>query len=105
MEKKYLLVALVVVLAAALFTFTPNDGNFLGATVGEFSVDEYQDGCVDNDPDNLYGVAGEAINGRIRYVDHCQGNDLHQYACTTSNTIRKTHAYRCPGSCVAGACV
>lgn len=94
------IVAMVGVVALVL------NGSLAGAPVYEVKTGDYQDLCVDNDPDNDYYKLGKTTFGRIEYLDYCLG-DTHvvQYRCASSQEISPTTPYECENGCHKGYCL
>lgn len=94
------IVAMVGVVALVL------NGSLAGAPVYEVKTEDYQELCVDDDPENDYYQLGKTKFGRIEYLDYCLG-DSHvvQYHCASTQTARSTAPYECPNGCHNGYCL
>ncbi|HLC52706.1 MAG TPA: hypothetical protein VJI98_05670 [Candidatus Nanoarchaeia archaeon] len=108
-EPSYLLVVSIVALAAiALLIFGTNiNGAYV---IQERTVETHQPACINTDPGLDPNFPGMVHYGRIQYFDHCNQNfanedEVVQYYCATSNTVRMVHGSPCPNGCEAGRCL
>jgi hypothetical protein len=100
----YLFMAgIVAIVGIVAFVLT---GSLSGAPVYENKVEDYQELCTDNDPDNDYYKLGKTTHGRVEYLDYCLG-DTHvvQFRCATTQDVSPTAPYECPNGCYKGYCL
>ena len=98
----YAILGIVAVVAIVTLAFS---SGIVGAPVYKQQIAQDQFPCIEDDVGNDYDIAGTATVGKIQYEDYCQGDQLTQYYCATSNTIGQTHKYLCPNGCSLGACL
>lgn len=94
-----------IVAIVAIVTLIQGPSGIEGAQVYKEYVDDYVEGCFDDDSANDYYTAGIVTVGRTQYKDNCRNDKLYQYECATSTTVNLLRAYDCPNGCRTGACI
>jgi len=93
----------------AILTLGLNQASYLGGAVvldrELLPENQYQIGCVDNDPSNYYDVKGFVKHKDYLYRDYCSDGRLFQVYCASSKVVRMTRGYDCPNGCENGACL
>ena len=111
----YLVMVGVVALVAVVVLLMNGSGSIQGAPVlKKVKVNTFQDGCLDTDSENKYGLFGVVKSGVYEYPDFC-GDDanydskegkkvLFQHYCKTGDKVGLTRGYKCPNGCSNGIC-
>lgn len=99
-----LAVSIVAMIAVVVLTLASNRG-VEGALLYGTKTMDYQDYCTDDDPEDDFYVVGTVKMGPKAYIDHCDGNDLHQPYCSTGKMVKQRRHYECPNGCKDGACL
>lgn len=103
----YLAIVGVVAVVAIVTLVLNGNGSLHGADIYQETVSEEDrtESCVDTDIDNDYYIKGSTSLGVIKNFDYCEGDNLFQYYCGSSNTVRLTPSYLCSNGCEQGACL
>jgi len=99
----FVLVGMVAIVGIVALVLLSN-GRIEGAPVHKVQANDFQADCLDSDPKNDYYVAGTVKYANVKYLDYCKENNLFQYHCVTSNTVKPTSPYECSEGCSEGAC-
>ena len=94
-DKTILIIAIIVVVAVALYFIIPK---FTGEAIGS--------SCADSDGGKNYHVQGTAqISADVKGTDYCYSeNQLREYSCSDRGTL-DIEVYDCVGGCEDGACI
>lgn len=106
---QYLLITGVVAIVAIVALVFGSNENLEGAL--SYSEDsEYQKFCTDTDSGNYFDVVGTVKLRKEVFVDHCDGEYLHQQFCRSRKHVSHTTSFKCSDDdrwtkCFEGACV
>jgi hypothetical protein len=102
------IVAIVALVAIVVLVLNGGNSARLEGNValanGDFP-ETYVAPCEDTDPGNAHDILGVARHGHRAEVDYCDGDELVQFTCVSSNTLKRTSAYLCPNGCGGGVCL